>query len=110
MRKGIIFVVCLAICVIGIGVYIFWCSDVNKQEQEKKEESIQEVNISNVYSIPQSTHQTNTNNVFQSTSNSNGQMTHENESINKKPLTVQEKKTNIVNKSFISTSKDIATF
>jgi type II secretory pathway component PulM len=116
MRKNMIIVfVCLSVLILGICIYLFFYYESSQeahQEQEAQVTEIEQVDIKNVYSIPNSnTHLSNTNNQVIERSASDTSLTIiENESINKKQMTTTEKKTNIVNKSFITTSKDIATF
>ena len=106
MSKNIVVVIiCLAVFLLGVGIYLFFYLESNEQTDSDQ------VDMSKVYSIPGSNvHESTQKNIIQPSTNQTSQVAPENGSINKQPLTVKEKKSNLVNKSFITTTKDIATF
>ncbi|MDC0535573.1 hypothetical protein OAO18_07170 [Francisellaceae bacterium] len=116
MRKNVITVfICLLILILGVCVYLFFyyeSSEETPQDKEAQVNEINQVNIKNVYAIPSSNAKlSNTNNrVIERSSSETSVTISDDESINKKHQTVKEIKTDIVKKSFITTSKDIATF
>ncbi len=89
-----------------VGIYVFFHLESNK------EDTSDHVNISNVYVLPESNPNNGMiqQNILQGHPANQMGVVSSNDLINKKPLSVKEVKTNIVKKSFITTSKDIATF